>query len=193
MSKQKIFLYVALLQSVSIMYYTQSNNITLKGVIPAVTHKAFGEWSIDKELFDFIRNILPEGKTIVEMGSGWASGELSKYYTVYSIEHDRKWLNKYDTNYIFAPIKDRWYDVDIVENNLPKEYDLILVDGPPGHIGRGGFLSHLNIFKTDIIIIFDDVNRHNDYNLMVGVAEKLNREFTIHGSGNKKFGVIMPN
>ena len=67
-------------------------------------------WSISKELFDYIRKILPEGSTIVELGSGWASEQLSKYYTVYSIEHSEKWLDKYNTNYIYAPIKNNWYE-----------------------------------------------------------------------------------
>lgn len=148
-------------------------------------------WSISKELFDFIRLILPEGKTILELGSGWATGQFAKFYTVYSVEHDHKWLYKYNYNYIYAPIKNNWYDPQILEKELPKEYDLILVDGPPGWIGRSGFYNYLHLFNTDAIIIFDDVNRKVEYNLMVNVANKLDREFSIFtDSFGKKFGVL---
>jgi len=147
--------------------------------------------SIPKELFDHIRNVLPEGKTILELGSGWASQQLSEFYTVYSVEHDRWWVNKYNTNYIYAPIKNGWYDTKILEEQLPKTYDLILVDGPPGTIGRGGFYNNLHLFNTDAIIIFDDVNRKNDYEVMVNVEKALGRKATIYqGSFGKCFGVI---
>jgi len=150
-------------------------------------------WSISKELFDYIRSILAKGKTILELGSGWASSELSKYYTVYSIEHNKYWLNKFNTHYIYAPIKDRWYDTEILKNKLPKTYDLILVDGPPGPtIGRGGFYTNLHLFNTDVPIIFDDVNRQAEYDLMVKVANTLNRSFIIFDdSARKQFGVLL--
>jgi hypothetical protein len=50
--------------------------------------------------------MLVDGSTILELGSGWASGELSKHYRVYSVEHDEKWLDAFDTNYIYAPLYD---------------------------------------------------------------------------------------
>jgi len=149
--------------------------------------------SIPKELFLYIRERLPEG-TILELGSGWASGQLSKFYTLYSIEHDHRWLNRYNTNYIYAPIKNRWYNVDILKRELPEKYDLILIDGPPGDIGRGGFYTNLWLFDTNTIIIFDDVNRKAEYDLMVRVANKLNRGFTVSAKDRfgKMFGIIEP-
>ena len=115
-------------------------------------------WSISQEMFDYIRSVLDDGATLLELGSGWASGQLSKYYTVYSIEHDRRWLYKYNTNYIYAPIRNRWYDIEVLKKELPIHYDLILVDGPPGPIGRGKFYDYLDLFNTKVPIIFDDIN-----------------------------------
>jgi hypothetical protein len=155
-------------------------------------HCEFGHWSIDKELFLYIRSILPTGSTMVELGSGWTSGEFSKYYTVYSIEHNNRWIGVYNTNYIYAPIINSWYDTTAVQKFLPQHYDLILVDGPTGNIGRGGFLTNLHLFKTDVPIIFDDIDRAAEYTLMCQVAEKLQREYTILPSSDKKFGVILP-
>lgn len=147
-------------------------------------------WSICSALYEHILEILPGGSTMVELGSGWGSGELSKHFTVWSVEHDEKWIGKYDTNYIHAPIIDGWYDVSTLKNQLPSSYDLLLVDGPPGKIGRGKFLEHLELFNTDITIIFDDVNRPAEHKLMEEVSKKLGREFYVRQCGNKKFGVI---
>ena len=38
------------------------------------------------------------------------------------------------------------------------KYNCILVDGPPGYIGRDGFLHNLDNFNTNCLIIIDDVN-----------------------------------
>ena len=166
-------------------------------ITKALNPNSFGGSSIDKELFDFIRSVLPEGKVLLELGSGWASGQFSQYYTVYSIEHSLQWLGKYNTNYIHAPIKNKWYNPGILREKLPDNYDLILVDGPPGFAGsatnRYGFYTYLDLFKTDLTIVFDDVHRKADYELMIRVGKKLQRDVAIFDSkqSQKKFGVIL--
>jgi len=152
----------------------------------------FGNSSISKQLFNYIRNNLAIGSTILELGSGWASGELSKYYTVYSIEHDKKWVNQYTTNYIYAPIKNKWYDVATLKKELPTAYDLILVDGPPGPIGRYGFYKNLSLFNTNVPIIFDDINRKAEYNLMIDTASFLQHKIALFEGKEKYFGVVIP-
>lgn len=170
--------------------------------------KNFGGWAIDKECFNKIIELLPAGSTILEFGSGSGSDELSKYYKVYSVEHDMNWLNKYNTNYIYAPLKKikeneliNWYDVDILKQKLPKSYDLILIDGPPGnssrnHDGRMGFIYNLDLFNLDdVIVIFDDLHRKIDYYNMMLFIKKTNRKYEIFNSGSdkpKKFGVVYP-
>ncbi len=83
-----------------------------------------------------------------------------------------------------------------MKKELPSEYELILVDGPTGSIGRGGFYTYLDLFKTNITIIFDDVEREAEYQLMIRVAQKLNRDFKIFAGNDpikkKNFGVLMP-
>lgn len=151
----------------------------------------FGGIAISRELFNYIRNNLEDGKTILELGSGWGTGQLAKHYKVYSIEHDPGWLNKYGSHYIYAPIKDGWYDVEVLMRELPEHYDLILVDGPPGTIGRQGFFTNLHLFKSDVPIIFDDVDRKPELQLMQNTANILNRSYKIFASRNKKFGVLL--
>ena len=157
------------------------------------TWKAFGGYSISKKLFDYIREILPKGSTIIECGSGWTSGELSKFYTVYSIEHNKAWLNRYNTNYIYAPIVDGWYDIDAIKKGLPEKYDLILIDGPPGYIGRMKFYDNRTLFDTTVPILIDDVNRTQEYELLLKLADLLQRTPQIITSENKKFGILLPN
>lgn len=144
------------------------------------------------QIFRWLHNNLPDGKTILELGSGTGTIELCKHYKVYSIEDNEKWLNVAPSNYIHAPIVNRWYDVSVLKEKLPKAYDLILIDGPIGSIGRIGFYENLSLFRTDVPMIFDDVERPAEYELITQVSKKLNREFTMYETGPKKFGVILP-
>ena len=153
----------------------------------------FGKnYSVCQKLFAAVVDILPRGSTLLELGSGGASAEFSKYYSVWSVEHDMIWLNRYNTHYIYAPLVDNWYNVEILKKELPTKYDLILVDGPPGRIGRGKFLDHLDLFITTVPIIFDDVNRVAEQDLMNRVAERLGRKATVTVCGTKAFGVLLP-
>ena len=159
--------------------------------------RVFGGSSIEKELFNFIRAVLPAGKILLELGSGWVSGQLDKYYTLYSIENNEYWLDKYGTNYIYSPLKNGWYDIDILKEKMPKYYDLILVDGPigdpSGKHGRRGFLTNIHLFNTDLPIIFDDVNRKPEYEIMIQVAQKLQRDVAVFKGNRKSFGIILLN
>lgn len=154
--------------------------------------KDFGGWSIDKEVLYEILTLVKPGEKILELGSGLGSIEILKYFNLYSIEHDENWLNKFHQNYIYAPIKNNWYDIDILKKQLPNEYSLILVDGPTGNIGRIGFYHNLNLFNTNVPIIIDDVNREAELNLLKKVSKHLNKNYYIkRTSGRKMYGVIL--
>ena len=164
---------------------------------------SFGDSNISEICYNFIREILPEGKTILELGSGWGTSALAKHYKMISIEHDDKWVGEYDSDYIYAPVQwydnnwttpdipgnDGWYNVSMMKIHLlDKKYDMILVDGPPGYpnylgsgkrIGRGGFYKHLDLFNTDVPIIIDDVKRKAERILMERVSKKLNRPYLV--------------
>lgn len=164
---------------------------------------SFGGWAIEQECFDYIRQILPEGSTVLELGSGGGTEELSKYYKVISIEQDINYIGKYNSTYIHAPLKQYegipypWFDVDVLKRELPKHfYDIILVDAPVAGMqrptARHGFHYFIDLFNTDNIpIVFDDVNRDGDYENMLITANVLGREFEVH-KYNKWFGVILP-
>jgi len=151
-----------------------------------------GGHSISKECYDYIRQLLPDGKTILELGSGHATDLLSKNYTMYSVEDNPSWVNRYKSTYLQVPIKkyndewtspdlpgvnNSWYDPIILQEKLSNiQYDLILVDGPSGFFGRGGFLKHLDLFNTNVPIIIDDIHRE-ERDLMVEVSKILNKEY----------------
>lgn len=152
----------------------------------------FGGWSISEQLFKYIRKILPEGCTILELGSGQGTQELAQHYNVISVEHDKKSLNLYPSSYIYAPIVNGWYDVRILEQRLKDlSYDLILVDGPTGAIDRSKFLDNLHLFNLAVPIIFNNSSLNAAYESCIKTAEHLGRSFEmINAESTKSFGII---
>lgn len=163
-------------------------------------------WAISPELVEVLHKLLPDGKSILELGSGEGTKELCKFWNVTSIEHDEKFLGIAPSNYIHAPVQPfrkqcavfpfdtGWYDRGILRRELPKvEYDLILVDGPPARIGRGGFYKWLELFRHDVPIVLDDLHRARETTLIRRVSANLRRPYTIYGCWtDKHFGVILP-
>ncbi|WP_333223933.1 tetratricopeptide repeat protein [Microcoleus sp. BR0-C5] len=150
-------------------------------------------WAISEDLFLYILETFPVGSTILELGSGTGTWELSKYYNMVSIEHNQDWLNKYNSHYIYAPlVDDMWYDGEILGRELRnRKYHLILVDGPPQH-RRKGILSYLNLFNWNVPIILDDVNRQYDMSVAIALAKHLRKIPKVYkdNKDNKYFAVI---
>ncbi|MDA3806315.1 MAG: hypothetical protein PF440_00235 [Thiomicrorhabdus sp.] len=152
-------------------------------------------WAISEELYGWLSKNLEQGKTILELGSGAGTIELAKKYKVYSIEHDKKWVgHAKESNYLYAPIIQhptcRWYSLKELETLKDLSYDLILVDGPPGNIGRIGFLHYINLFNIDVPIIIDDTNRKAEADLAKSIAKKLNKKMELFQGDKKSFIVI---
>ena len=155
-------------------------------------YRTFGGSSIDIEVLYEILTLVKPNELVLELGSGAGSQELLKYFRLCSVEHNLKWVNKYHKNYIYAPIVNGWYNCNILKNKLPTDYKLILVDGPPASIGRMGFLENIELFNKDTHIIFDDVNRNDEFDLLTKTSEYLNRPYYVKNtSSGKKFGVIL--
>lgn len=130
------------------------------------------------------------GSTILELGSGTGTLELSKYYKMVSIEHNQDWLNKYNSHYIYAPlVDDMWYNGDVLGRKLRNiDYQLILVDGPPQH-RRKGILNYLDLFNWNVPVIVDDINRQYDMDVAIALAKHLGKIPTVY-KDNKYFAVI---
>lgn len=161
---------------------------------------SFHNASITNNLYDWILKTLPAGGTILELGSGWGTGELAKHYTMYSVEHSAKYLDKYDSTYLEVPLKDhkplanhlttRWYDADILREKLKGiEYDLLLIDGPPQT--RSGFYKYMELFDDSKIWVFDDMHRDIDRRVVGSCSSHLMVPYIVYCSDDgKPFGVI---
>ena len=170
---------------------------------------AFVPHKMEMGFISWILDNLGKGKTIFEFGSGNNTKYLVEQgkYKFYSVENNENWLNFPEyTTYIHAPIvpySDQayqykpghlkidagnfpsphrgWYDYRVVANQMPKEYDLIFVDGPngamPSHPGRAGFWVHREFWRKDVPIVFHDIHRKVETELMSKMAEYLGRGF----------------
>lgn len=137
----------------------------------------FGGSGITEELFNYIRRLLPLPSTILELGSGDVSTQfLGRFYEMISVEDKVEWIGKHNSQYIYAPLVNGWYDVTVLSRELPIVYDLLLVDGPTGEGNRGGLLDHLDLFNQNVPFIFDDTNRAGELFLAQSVASILQRE-----------------
>jgi hypothetical protein len=149
-------------------------------------------YMISKELYDWILENIPKGSRILELGSGDGTGLLAEHYTMFSIENNENWLNKYPSIYIHAPIVNGWFDVNVLKQQMPKQYDLILVDAPPAFTeeARMGFFHNINLFNTNVPIIIDDTHRAGERRLANNLRKHLNKEYTDIQSHNKSFCIF---
>jgi hypothetical protein len=142
-------------------------------------HNNFGGSGITLETFGLICALLPGRATVLELGGGLASTRyLSERYKVYTVEDSEQWLKRCpEANYIYAPLDHttNWYYLAALERELPKEYDLILVDGPTGSDNRIGFLNNFGMFRHDVPIVVDDTDRVIECKMLFSLAEKLGR------------------
>lgn len=160
--------------------------------------------ALEDWLHDYLWDVA--GATILELGSGAGTGRLSKHWRMISIEHDDRFVGRHPSTYIHAPIQPfkkqcavfpddaGWYDRDILRAELPKHrYDLILVDGPPNYIGRGGFYKWKDLFHLNVPLVFDDAHRPAVIKILQRLSAHLKRPYTVHGCwSDRHFGVILP-
>ena len=159
----------------------------------------FGGWAITQQLYNVIRLMLPDNSVILEFGSGEGTIALCQNYEVHSVEHDEEWVGHcVETNYIHAPLKNSespvnhiWYDDKIVQARVPDSPDLIIIDGPPGVIGRGGILYHMDSFNCSTPIIVDDVDRNEERRISTEIAEELGIIPVIFTEGSRSFALLM--
>tara|TARA_B100000768_G_C10912793_1_gene222352 strand:- start:42 stop:515 length:474 start_codon:yes stop_codon:yes gene_type:complete len=148
-------------------------------------------FAISDEMFEWITNNLEKSKIILEFGSGTGTRELTKHWEVYSVEQNLQWVGVAPkSTYIHAPIKDGWYDKDIVFKNIPKHYDLLIIDGPGGSDLRPGIDVYIDQLKTNIPIILDDTHRIKDKNHAIQLAKTLNKDWEEIKGWEKNFIIL---
>jgi len=130
------------------------------------------EWGgsgIEQVVYGFILGRINPTETIVEFGAGDVSTlVLRTYYNLYSVEHNEEFCGKYDgVNYIYAPIKDGWYDIDVLKKQLPKNPSLVLIDG----CNRLKHLEHLDLLSKETLYIIHDTYRDAEIELTQELAK----------------------
>lgn len=155
------------------------------------------DWSISKECFDKIIEILPFGSTILEIGSGNSTNILSKFYNIISIESSTEWMNKFKSEYHLVPLKmykseifgeTNWLDVDKLTPILQNiNYDMLLVDAGGDRVGIYDFIDS---FNTNIPIIFDDTMCTPYLKCANMVAEKLKKKCITYKCKMNKHAVV---
>jgi len=134
-------------------------------------------WSIEVELFNWLELNIPKDTNFLEIGSGEATSFLLKNWNLTSIEEDMEWVNKYHDNYIYSPIENNWYNLDIIKEKITTDMLTILVDGP-AYGKRNGFFKNIDFFLNlnPKFIVFDDVHRHDDRVCYDNVINYLNNK-----------------
>ncbi|OUV40450.1 MAG: hypothetical protein CBC63_01175 [Euryarchaeota archaeon TMED103] len=139
-------------------------------------------WMLPDEVITWINDNLSKECTILEFGSGHGSVALSSRFQLISVEHDEKWLNLSNGRYIHAEIVQNpisslyeqtgWYNAESLVD-LPTFVELIIVDGPPGNIGRIGIIHHLASLPKSNYWIIDDTDREAEALLLESLVSKL--------------------
>jgi hypothetical protein len=138
-------------------------------------------WMLPESAMSWIESTLPDGARILEFGSGHGTDRLARRFEVLSIEHDTAWVGRCSTPCVHAPIEENatslaageqgWYRLSVVLDSIPKDLDLVIVDGPPGSIGRTGLLQSLHALPKGVLMLVDDVHRDAEARLLAALTD----------------------
>lgn len=154
------------------------------------------DWKLPTEALEWLRFRIGTYH-VVELGSGEGSPVLSALCEkLVSVEHDSAWALSCETPVIFAPIVDGWYCRKTLAEQLPKRIDALIVDGPPGAIGRYPLLQNLDLFPESVPMLIDDVHRPAERELALAISQKRKCNLSIHatksGRGFATLGWSLP-
>ncbi len=154
---------------------------------------------INKVMQDAVLEKVGADAHVLELGAGEGTGRLADMFSkVTAVEHNEKWMLYPDrVNYIYAPLvdvvsherfpsHDKWYDHKILDESLPGDYDAVIVDGPPGYIGRSGVINY-GFKRKAVLWVFDDVWRQGDFRVMGLFAKERGRVAVLHPSGRTRW------
>lgn len=164
-----------------------------------------GDYAAPQELFRTLIANVPWGAPVLELGSGSGTALLAKFFDVVTVEHDESFVGRVQgARYVHAPLAPhdnpdfprhaRWYDPDALREGLAGfEPRVILVDGPPGNVGRSGVLTHSELFDFErTLLVLDDLHRMDEYLIYLRFVQRLPNHFSaiVPCEGGRRFGVL---
>gem|GEM_PF-2299076 len=161
-----------------------------------IDNGASEQWAISGQLWAMVYQIARPGLHTLEFGCGLSTSLLVERGCRHiAIEHDATFvesLKKFDPKaadtVIVCPLEGDppWYRWQTMQ-----KFDLILVDGPPGYIGRRGILDHIESLIHDRSVIFvDDACRSAEADIAKEIAKRLNWPLIISTAGHYGFACI---
>ncbi len=158
---------------------------------------------LSERAVSLLLTLIPEGSTVLELGTGEGTARLAESFKVYSVENNPEWWIG-ESELLEVPLASmfiegfpecvEWYDPDVLRSKIePLNYRAIVVDGPASTRRRMGFWKYFDLFNQDVPIIFDDIHRTYDYKSALFVAKIKNASrFEIHDfDRTKQFGLVV--
>lgn len=149
-------------------------------------------FSISDNLLEWM--ITNTSGSLLQLGTGMADNFLIGHYEwVYSIEHDLRYVAESPTLTIHCPIEKGWYQTEKIKvwHQIEGQYDVLLIDGPTGQIGRSKFLDHLEMFNLNATLIVDDTHRLEECKIFQYLTDLYPQREVVHVSGSGKKASIL--
>lgn len=151
---------------------------------------------ISESMFNAIIEACPPDGTILELGSGSTTRLFAEKRNIISIEHNEQYVRYYNKreNYIHAPLVNDWYSLDILLKEIPKEYDILLVDGPDTDTRIKFFFKYMNIFNPSIPWFLDDLDYKpfkDDFSEMIDICYNLGKSYQRFNDSKKAWGILI--
>jgi hypothetical protein len=152
-----------------------------------------GDWSISIELIDKIEELLPIGSTILMLGDGDGSLVLkARGFKVIAVEHNPDYARADQCNII--PLRHGWYATGPLGAVLrDMNYDMLIIDGPPGSEMRVNFMKHYHMFNPKVPWVIDDTHRDPEYKMWGALLEEVHWSASVHvDSITKRADILIP-
>ncbi len=149
----------------------------------------FHRWTVPRRLWEVVRPMLRPGMKTLETGSGLSTLLLEAAGCRHTaLEHDKRFAAP-SACVVVAPLVSRppWYDW-----KPPHAYDLVLIDGPPNHLGgRSGILGVIDaLVLPQSILVLDDTHRSRERELAKTLCRQLGFRVEDYADGKRMFAVL---
>tara|TARA_R100000808_G_scaffold18910_1_gene41298 strand:+ start:4257 stop:4748 length:492 start_codon:yes stop_codon:yes gene_type:complete len=160
-----------------------------------LNEKNLNGMALSIESHQWIHKNIKKESTIIELGAGYGTKELAKFYNVYAVEDDKRFIGlSAEVKYIHAPLKNDWFDIEAVKAGLPEKYDLLIIDGPGGNKSNRNLIFDFydEIFLQNIPILIDDTHCLKYLNPLSEWAQKNSRSLETIKGFEKSFSISFP-